>query len=198
MKPLKQNSTAVRTAAGIIVFLAAMSLAACESLTSGKYLLEKPPVSPEPAQKTAVSRKEPKAPQKAKGPDQIYRQALGAYKKGDYDASIKLFATILEQYPNYSLADNSLYWTGECLYSKNQFEEAIAVFKAVEEKYPDGNKVPDALLKTGYAYIALDQYVDAIYFFKRIVMEHPEHPASEKAQKMLDRFKIEGRSATDR
>ncbi len=185
-------------AAAILMIYVGMSLTACDSIKGRRYLLQKEPAVSETDGKDApVSRKEPKV-QKESGPDQLYRRALEAYKSNDYETSVELFGTLLEKYPKYSLADNALYWTGECLYSRNEFEGAIAVFKAVEENYPDGNKVPDALLKTGYAYVAVDQFVDAIYYFKRIVMEYPAHPVSEKAQKMLDRFQVEGRSAPSR
>ena len=51
------------------------------------------------------------------------------------------------QHPDHSLADNAMYWLGECHYSSGQYAKAVTVFKKLVKAYPKAEKVPDALLK---------------------------------------------------
>ena len=91
-----------------------------------------------------------------------------------------MFNRVAENYPGHDLADNSLYWAGECLYAQKDYKSAIQAFKKVYNVYPNGSKVPDALLKTGYAYLALNDKVNAQSFFKKIVKQYPFTPAGTK------------------
>jgi len=47
-------------------------------------------------------------------PESIYRAAYYDVIKGNYDMAIKGMREYLKSYPKTSLADNALYWIGEC------------------------------------------------------------------------------------
>ena len=83
------------------------------------------------------------------------------------------------------LADNALYWSGECRYARKEYAEAIGLFKQVLEKYPQGSKVPDALLKIGLAYISTGDKKNARVYLKKTVSQYPFTPAGTKAEKKL-------------
>lgn len=118
-------------------------------------------------------------------PELLYNRALADYKKGAYNTAISTFNAFAEKYPKHELADNALYWKGECYYSQKNYTEAIMAFKKVIETYPEGSKIPDALLKAGYSYLALDSKENARLFLKKVVINFPFSPAGTKAEEML-------------
>ncbi len=122
-------------------------------------------------------------------PDKMYNSALALYKKGDFDKAASAFISISEQFPNHDLADNSLYWAGECYYSKKNYSAAILSFKKVVTRYPEGSKIPDAFLKTGYAYQSMGDKGNARLFLKKVIENFPFSPAGSKAEEMLKRIK---------
>lgn len=114
-----------------------------------------------------------------------YQQAMEIFRSGDYEAAAPLFETFTEEFPEDDLADNALYWAGECKYTKKKFTEAIKRFKRVVEEYPNGSKVPDALLKIGFAYISLGDTDSAETYLKKVVAQYPFSSAGAKAEERL-------------
>jgi len=121
-------------------------------------------------------------------PAHLYKKARNMLLENDVDNAADLFATFAKQHPEHGLADNALYWLGECHYTQGRYEKAIDVFKELVKTYPKAEKVPDALLKTGYAYLSLDDVNRASHFFKRVIKKYPFSPAAEKAEEKLSDF----------
>ena len=61
-------------------------------------------------------------------PKNTYYIAYSDYLKKNYDLAIEGFFQFLKQFPNNNLADNSLYWIGECYYSQKKYPDAVRVF----------------------------------------------------------------------
>ena len=114
-----------------------------------------------------------------------YDLAFTQFKQGDYEKAFASFTEFAESNSKHDLADNALYWAGECLYSQKRFTDAVITFKKVIEEYPNGSKVPDAYLKIGYAYLALDDRINARIFLKEVIKNYPFSPASTKAEEKL-------------
>lgn len=114
-----------------------------------------------------------------------YRQAMDAFRKGDYQSAVPLFEAFVDDFPESDLADNALYWTGECKYSNKEFSEAIQKFQQVVEEYPSGSKVPDALLKIGFSFISLGDRESAVAYLKKVVAQYPFSSAGDKAEERL-------------
>lgn len=117
------------------------------------------------------------------------------YKKGrtllleehNISTAQALLSDFVKKFPDHELADNALYWLGECSYTKGNYEQAAEIFKTLVQTYPKGQKVPDALLKTGYSYMSMDDVGQADHYFKQVITRHPFSPAADKAQKKLSR-----------
>ncbi len=118
----------------------------------------------------------------------LYKKGRSLLLKEKFEPAIKTFTQFLEKYPHNDLADNAMYWIGECYYAATDFENAIKTFKQVVEKYPRGMKVPDALLKTAYSYFSLKDTARARHYLKLVVEKYPFSEASEKAQIKLKTF----------
>ncbi len=121
-------------------------------------------------------------------PAQLYQKARNLLLAGETDNAADLFSTFAKAHPDHALADNALYWLGECHYSLGRYQKAITVFKTLVKTYPKAAKVPDALLKTGYAYLSLDDINRANHFLKLVLKKYPFSPAGEKAQDKLKEF----------
>lgn len=118
-------------------------------------------------------------------PEQLYQQARTLLLKGDTKKAAPLFNTLAREHSDHSLADNAMYWLGECYYSAGQYEKAAEVFKELVATFPKADKVPDALLKTGYSYLSLDDANRADHYLKKVIKRYPFSPAAEKAQKKM-------------
>ena len=121
-----------------------------------------------------------------------YTEPAVLYKKGRslmleerFSKASLLFSEFVNAYPAHRLADNAMYWLGECHYSVGEFNRAADTFLMLVEQYPDGMKVPDALLKAGYSYLAVDDVNRAHHYLKKVVKQFPFTKAGEKAEVKL-------------
>lgn len=121
-------------------------------------------------------------------PEPLYQNARGFLKEKKFVQAAEMFHVFVLEHPRHSLADNAMYWLGECHYASGQYEKAIEVFKELVVTYPRAGKVPDALLKIGYAYLSLDDTNQARDFLKRLLKNYPFSSAAEKAQKKLKKL----------
>ena len=115
-------------------------------------------------------------------PAQLYKEARTLLLANDTDNAADLFSTFAQKHPDHALADNAMYWLGECYYTKGDYKTAATVFKDLVSTYPKAEKVPDAMLKTGYAYLSMDDINRATHFLKQVIKKYPFSPAAEKAQ----------------
>ena len=120
-----------------------------------------------------------------------YQAAYRDYQRGNYDLAISGFKDFAEHNPKSDLADNAIYWIGECLFSQKKYAEAIQQFDSVVTKYPESEKVPGALLKKGYAYQALGEKAQAIVQLQYVVHEHPKSPEAALAKQKLKQLGVE-------
>ena len=95
------------------------------------------------------------APAPTMSPQEAYSVAYNDYLKGNYDLAVDSFRLYRQQFPESPLADNALYWIGECRYSQRKFEEAIDAFDELILSYPQGDKAAAAHLKKGLSFIEL-------------------------------------------
>lgn len=109
----------------------------------------------------------------SQNPESIYYTAYSDYIKKNYDLAIQGFQQFLRLFPDNTLADNSLYWIGECYYSQKKFQEAVSTFNELRNKYSDGDKLPDAILKEGYALIEIGRQTEGIDVLKELCSRFP-------------------------
>jgi tol-pal system protein YbgF len=124
-------------------------------------------------------------------PSSIYYAAYSDYIKENFDLAIEGFRQFIRNYPGSGLADNSLYWIGECYYAKKKYQDAINTFNELLGKYKDGDKAPAAFLKKGYALLEMGRQSEGIAMLKELVSRfplseesfeqgHPGRPGGEK------------------
>ncbi|HPC88687.1 MAG TPA: tol-pal system protein YbgF, partial [Candidatus Saccharicenans sp.] len=117
---------------------------------------------------------------------EMYNNAYSDYLKGNYDLAIESFKLFLQQYPATPLADNALYWIGECYYSQGKYTEAIESFNDLLLNYPNGDKVPAAYLKKGMSFIQQGKKDEALATFKLLVSKYPQQEEARLAQQKIN------------
>jgi tol-pal system protein YbgF len=117
--------------------------------------------------------------------EQMYRCGLSLVYARQYDEAIQGLSMFLRFYPRSSLADNAVYWIGECYYARKHYQTALSYFHRVLAEYPRGNKVADAKLKTALAHISLRNYAEGCRWLNEVIYRHPRSEAASKAYRWL-------------
>ena len=139
------------------------------------------PVRTPPESKPQAAPARP-VPAPTMSPQEAYSVAYNDYLKGNYDLAIDSFKLYRQQFPESPLADNALYWIGECRYSQRKYEEAIDAFDELIVAYPQGDKAAAAHLKKGLSFIELGRKPEALAALKLLVAKYPLEEESRIAQ----------------
>ncbi|MBN1154659.1 tetratricopeptide repeat protein [candidate division KSB1 bacterium] len=109
-----------------------------------------------------------------------YETALNNFYSHEYDASIYMFKSLIDTYPDHPLISNCHYWIGECYFGKDEYENAIQAFQ-VTLTYPSEVKKDDALLMLGRSYLKLGDSETARQMFERLQQDYPDSEYIDKA-----------------
>ncbi len=119
----------------------------------------------------------------------LYQKAHGLRTEGRLDEAREVFQQFLSIYPESTLADNALYWTGSCYFQKKNHEKAIAVLDDVIKRYPRGNKVPEAYYLQARAFIELQDTLAARIVLETLIEKFPGTDAAARAEDLLEQVK---------
>ena len=150
--------------------------------TEAKQAAE-PPANP-PVETKAPPKPAPAQPSTAPtmSPQEAYSVAYNDYLKGNYDLAVESFKLYRQQFPDSPLADNALYWIGECRFSQRKFLEAIDSFDELIMAYPQGDKAAAAHLNKGLSFVELGRKPEALAALKILVAKYPLEEESRIAQ----------------
>ncbi|MFW6139891.1 MAG: tol-pal system protein YbgF [Acidobacteriota bacterium] len=122
-------------------------------------------------------------------PQEVYNLARSDYLKGNFQLSIEGFNIYIEQFPDSPLADNALYWIGECYFSQENYEEAVKKFNILILSYPEGDKIPAAYLKKGISLMEMGKEEEALAVFKLLISKFPLEEETRIAQEKIKDIK---------
>jgi tol-pal system protein YbgF len=115
----------------------------------------------------------------------VYNMAYNDYLKGNFDLAVQGFTMYKDQFPSSPLADNALYWIGECHYSQRKFDDAINMFNELILTYPQGDKVPAAYLKKGMSFAETGRKEEALAAYKLLITKFPLEEETRIAQQKI-------------
>lgn len=118
-------------------------------------------------------------------PQDVYNTAYADYLKGNFDLAMDGFKIYRESFPDSPLADNALYWIGECLFSQRKFSEAVDAFNELIFNFPQGDKIAAAYLKKGLALAELGRTDEALVVFKLLTSKYPLEEEARIAQEKI-------------
>lgn len=141
----------------------------------------------EEARARAATRPQPVNPT---DPRTLYDTAYNDYLQGNYDLAILGFRQYVENYRGTELADNAIYWTGECFYRQGKYQKAIEQFDEVLRS-EGSDRIASALLKKGYAYLQLGQRAQGVVHLQTVICEHAATDEAEIASQQLRELGID-------
>jgi len=165
-----------------------------QALAQARATMKKRVAAPEMSRKHTNGSVETQVPvsslskEEKKVVEKLYDDSLAAYRNGDYENAVKLFAAYLRDFPTSAKAANARYWLGESYYSLAQYAQAITEFKRVRKDFPTSTKAPDALLKTAMSYEAIGGREAARSAYLELSRKYPASLSARRAQKALARF----------
>jgi tol-pal system protein YbgF len=119
----------------------------------------------------------------------MYKAAMQAYGKDDYDTARRKFEAFLKKYPNSRNADNAQFWIGETYYREKWYEKAILEYQKVIDEYPKGNKVQASLLKQGLSFLNLGDKSNSRLILNELVSKYPQSNEASIAKEKLKEIK---------
>jgi tol-pal system protein YbgF len=121
-------------------------------------------------------------------PESMYRAAYYDVIKGNYDMAIKGMQEYLKRYPQTSLADNALYWIGECHLTQKDYANAQASFEQMLKDYPQSENIAASKLKLGLCMYNQKNKTKAKQYFQDVAKNYPGTEEANQAADMLKRY----------
>jgi tol-pal system protein YbgF len=106
-------------------------------------------------------------------PEALYNAAYADFSKGNFALAISGFEEYAARFPDSDLADNALYWVGECWFSQGNFDRAVEAFDQMLERYPRSDRAAAANLKKGLAFLERNQVAQALVQLRYVVSTYP-------------------------
>ena len=124
-------------------------------------------------------------------PEALYNTAYLDYSKGNFDLAIAGFEEYQQRFPESPLADNALYWIGECHFSKGDYTSAVGAFDRLLTDYAQSDRAPASDLKKALAFQEQNLIGQAIVQLRYVVSEYPD---SDEARIARDKLSALGQS----
>jgi tol-pal system protein YbgF len=118
-------------------------------------------------------------------PEELYRSSYEDYMRGNYDLAAQGFKEYLRRWGQTDLADNALYWVGECYDAQDRGQEALDTFSQVLDQYPASDKAAAAQLKKGLIYLKQGDQGQGVLHLQYVVYEHPGSKEADLAREKL-------------
>lgn len=130
-------------------------------------------------------------PPSSLSPQEVYNMAYSDYLKGNFQLAIEGFTLYRINFSESPLADNALYWIGECYFSQEEYQKAIDQFNALILNYPAGDRIPAAYLKKGISLMELGKKEEALIVFKLLISKYPLEEETKIAQQKIQELIVE-------
>jgi len=122
-------------------------------------------------------------------PESLYKKATELMNSNKCSSAIPIFERIVKEAPKHNLADNALYWIGECYYRNNLKDKSFETMNEVIRRYPSGNKVPDAKIKMAVIYMESGDEKKAVELLKDVIENTLDEDAKMRANALLEKIK---------
>ena len=157
-----------------------------EGENSEESQTEPPPPQEQGDPNTSISEDEsPPSISPNLSPNEVYNMARSDYLKGNFELAIEGFTIYKSQFSDSPLADDALYWIGECYFSQEKYNEAIDFFNELILNYPNGDKIPAAYLKKGISLAEQGKKDEALSVFKLLISKFPLEEETKIAQQKI-------------
>ncbi|NPA82072.1 MAG: tetratricopeptide repeat protein [Epsilonproteobacteria bacterium] len=113
---------------------------------------------------------------------ELYKEALKAYRRHDYDKAEALFLDLVAK--NYRPAICNFY-LGEINYYRRNYKEAVVFYKKSIQLYDQASYIPTLLLHTGISFKKIGDNENAEKIFNALIGNYPNSKEAKIAKKYL-------------
>jgi len=118
-------------------------------------------------------------------PEALYNTAYTDFSKGNYALAIAGFEEYQKLFPESALADNALYWIGECHFSQADYDAAVGAIDDLLQSYPKSDKAAAGNLKKALAFLEQNQVGSGIVQLRYVIKNYPGTDESRIAEDKL-------------
>lgn len=117
-----------------------------------------------------------------------FDQALGVFRKGDFDRAQVALVDFLNRYgANSGYRAPALFWLGNAQYAVKDYKEAIANFRTLISAVPDHMRVPESMLAISNCQLEMKDAKAARKTLEELVKAFPATEAGQAAKERLAR-----------
>jgi TolA-binding protein len=113
--------------------------------------------------------------------DELWKLAKTAFDAQRWSDAIELYKRLHTSFPTHELADDAIYFKGQCYSNLKDWEKAIASYQQLNEKFPDGSLTDDGLYFAAVAAQHLKQCAEARAYISIIKNKHPKSNVMKQA-----------------
>ncbi len=130
---------------------------------------------------------------KEKNAFKLYSDGKSQFALGNYEKSIELFLSYLENFPNSSNTEDSKLWLGRAYFASESYLNSKMAYVDFQSngEFPhnqDHPKYADSLYELSRVLIKLNEINEAKLLLSNMIEEYPEHTLSKKATLLLQDF----------
>jgi len=127
---------------------------------------------------------------KEKNAFKLYSDGKSQFALGDYEKSIELFLSYLENFPNSSNTEDSKLWLGRAYFANESYLNSKTAYVDFQSngEFPnniDHPKYVDSLYELSRVFIKLNEINEAKLLLSNMIEEYPEHTLTKKATQLL-------------
>jgi len=127
---------------------------------------------------------------KEKNAFKLYSDGKSQFALGNYEKSIELFLSYLENFPNSSNTEDSKLWLGRAYFASESYLNSKTAYVDFQSngEFPhnkDHPKYADSLYELSRVLIKLNEINEAKLLLSNMIKEYPEHTLTKKATQLL-------------
>jgi len=120
----------------------------------------------------------------------LYSDGKSQFALGNYEKSIELFLSYLENFPNSSNTEDSKLWLGRAYFASESYLNSKMAYVDFQSngEFPhnqDHPKYADSLYELSRVLIKLNEINEAKLLLSNMIEEYPEHTLTQKATQLL-------------
>jgi tol-pal system protein YbgF len=118
-----------------------------------------------------------------------YEEALGVFRKGDFDKAASALAAFQRRYPGSGYRESVQFWLGNAQYGRRDYKEAITTFRALVSTSPEHPRAPEALLSVANCQLELKDPKGARKTLDELMKSYPKSEAAQAGKERLASIK---------
>lgn len=124
----------------------------------------------------------------AAGAEDLYNEALAAYRRGSHATARDGFMEFLRTAPRHRLAPDAQLYVGETYAQTRAPQQAVEAFARVAELFPTSPQAATALYRAGQVELGRGRREEARARFNQVVRAYPRSPEATRARQEITRM----------